>query len=450
MTRPDTICALASGAPPSAIALIRVSGPAVPSVIETLLNRSRLTPRRATRVRIIGADGSQVDDAVAVFFPAPNSFTGEDVLELSVHGGRAVVDDVLDLLTAPNGVRLAEPGEFTRRAFEAGKLDLTQAEGIGDLIDAETRAQREQAIRQLDGHLSDRFSQWRQTLLEAMAMVEVAVDFPDEEDAPDFTHDDARERIETLRREIAMALDDGALGEKVREGFRIALVGPPNAGKSSLLNRLAGREAAIVTELPGTTRDIVEVRLDVAGHLVLVQDTAGLRESDDRIESEGIRRARHAAESADLRLLVWDATRPVEARDQLAREVLRAGDLIVANKSDLEPRDDLAEDVSRETLPVSALTGAGFDRLVEALGARISQRITGRPAPLITRRRHRDRLSAAAQALSDASRLLEDGGPSELAAEDIRLAVRALSQLVGEIGVEDILGEVFSQFCIGK
>lgn len=448
MTQTETICALATGATPSAIALIRVSGPAVPDLISACLDGTKLMARRATRVRVFDTAGQQIDDAIAVYYPAPFSYTGEDVLELSVHGGRAVIDGTLDVLTAAGTVRLAEPGEFTRRAFEAGKLDLTQAEGIADLIDAETQAQREQALRQLGGQLSDRFADWRKTLLEALALVEVAVDFPDEEDAPDFTHDEVLSRLAHLRRAIANALDDGGLGEKVREGFRIALVGAPNAGKSSLLNRLAGREAAIVTALPGTTRDVIEVRLDIAGHLVYLLDTAGLRESEDVIEVEGIRRARIASETADLRLLILDSNDHASDPETLARQTLRPGDLIIANKSDLSASGPGI--VSRETLEVSAHSGDGLDALIERLGEIISGHVASRPAPLITRRRHRERLTEAARYLETASNLLEARGHAELAAEDMRLTVRALSGLVGEIGVEDVLGEVFSQFCIGK
>jgi tRNA modification GTPase len=446
MAMTDTICALASGAPPSAIAIIRISGPATGAVISSLLSPARLDPRRMTRLRVSDRSGNLIDEGLGVWFPRPSSYTGEDCLELYLHGGRAVVEETLDACLSIPSVRLAEPGEFTRRAFEAGKIDLTQAEGIADLIDAETRAQREQALRQLGGKLSGQLADWRRSLLEAMALVEVAVDFPDEEDAPDFTHDDALGRIQSLLRELDRALDDGRLGEKVRDGFRIALVGAPNAGKSSLLNRLAGRDAAIVTDIPGTTRDVVEVRLDIAGHLVWLQDTAGLRESTDPIEREGIARAHDTAQSADLRMLVID---PSLGDDEITRQVgklLRAGDLVLANKSDLKA----CANVSRETLAVSALTGEGIDALVLRLGELISARLAGQPAPLVTRRRHRDRLQRAQEHLRDAAQLLETCGPAELAAEDLRLATRALTELVGEIGVEDILGEVFATFCIGK
>lgn len=446
MAHQDTICALASGAPPSAIAVIRISGPAVKDIMETRMEPCRLSARHMTRARLWGPEGAIIDDGLAAWFPGPASYTGEDLLELYLHGGRAVVEDAMDSLLSVGGVRLAEPGEFTRRAFEAGKLDLTQAEGIADLIDAETRAQREQAYRQLSGHLSGKFSEWRRILLEALALVEVAVDFPDEEEAPDYAHGDVRQRIGHLHTELTRALDDGALGEKVRDGFRIAIIGAPNAGKSSLLNRLAGRDAAIVTDRPGTTRDIVEVRLDLGGHLVWLQDTAGLRESDDVIEAEGIRRARAAAESADLRLFVRDGMRP--AADAASPEAVapRPGDLVVSNKADLVP----SSDVSRETLRVSALTGEGMDTLVERLTALIPDRIADQPPPLITRRRHRERLREAREHLAEAGVILEREGLAELAAEEIRLAIRALSQLLGSIGVEEVLGEVFSRFCIGK
>jgi len=441
----DTICALASGAPPAAIGVLRVSGPDAGAVTRTRLVPGELPPRHMTRVNCVNARGEIIDTGLAAWFPAPASYTGEDTLELYLHGGRAVIDDALDAVLSVPGVRLAAPGEFTRRAFEAGKLDLTEAEGVADLIDAETRAQREQAIRQVGGHLSITYDGWRKTLVEALALVEVAIDFPDEEDAPDFTHDEACERIDALVAEIDAALDDEGLGERVRDGFRIALIGPPNAGKSSLLNRLAGREAAIVTERAGTTRDRIEVRLSIAGHLVWLIDTAGLRSTDDDIEAEGVRRALDAAQESDMRLLVLSPPRGAED-DHV--DCLQPGDLVLENKCDLDA--DRPRAVSRETLHISALTGEGVEALVSRIGDRIKAQVARQAPPLITRRRHRDSLHLARAHLDEAARGLRQGIGAELAAEDLRCAAAALAALTGAIGVEDVLGEVFAGFCIGK
>ncbi len=405
--------------------------------------------RKAVRVGVLGANREKVDDGLAIFFPGPASYTGEDVLELHLHGGRAVVDATLEALLAIDGVRLAEPGEFTRRAFEYGKLDLTEAEAVADLIDADTRGQREQALRQLGGGLSDRLRSWRSALVDILALVEVSVDFPDEEDAPDFTHEPVIERLVALSDELSRALDDGDIGEKVRGGFRVALIGPPNVGKSSLLNRLAGRDAAIVTALPGTTRDLVEVRLQLAGQLVWLTDTAGLRETGDLIEVEGIRRARLAAKKADLRLLVWDVQSSRADLQAMAAAELGAGDFVVLNKCDLQTPSE-AIDVSRETFPVSALDGSGLDALEAAIAQRLTRQVEAAPSPFITRLRHRQKLGQALAELNTARDLLREGGGAELAAENIRLGARALSSLIGHVDVEDVLGAVFSQFCIGK
>lgn len=433
----DTICALASGHLPSAIALVRVSGPAVTSLCEKLIGGAP-PPRRASlrRVRHPSTDAT-LDHAVAVYFDAPNTYTSEDILELSLHGGRAVVEDVLAALVSQTGVRLAEPGEFTRRGVENGRLDLLEAEGVADLIDAETTGQRDQALRQLSGHATSILERWRQNLLEATALVEVAVDFPDEEDAPDRTDVPVEQRIDVVLSEIDSEISDGERGQRVRDGFRVAIVGPPNVGKSTLLNAFAGREAAIVTNLPGTTRDIIEVRLQIGGHVVWFMDTAGLRESDDRIEAEGIRRGVAASESADIRLHLYCDTPP----DIAASET----DFVVRTKSDvLEP-----EYVSRETFTISAKSGEGMDDLLAELSSAIENRVGDHP-PIITRIRHQQALRAASDALRAARHGLRTGAGAELVAEDIRSAARALDRMIGRFGVEDVLGEIFSSFCIGK
>ncbi len=447
MAAGDTICALASGSLPSAIAVLRVSGPAVRRLAEYHLPDGLPPARTARLTAVLDGDGVQLDEGIVLFYPEPASFTGEDVLELMLHGGPAIVAAVLDRLTAAPDVRLATPGEFTRRAFEHGKLDLVQAEAIADLIDAQTEAQRDQALRQASGALSEVYERWRTALVEAMAAVEVLVDFPDEGDVEGATLAPARAQVAGLRDEIKAALRDDRIGERIRGGFRIALIGPPNAGKSSLLNRLAGREAAIVSHRPGTTRDVVEVPLRLAGQMVWISDTAGLRDTEDPVEAEGVKRAQLSAREADLRLLVQDAARP-ETAGAFA-DLLLPGDLYILNKSDLSDRGE-PPDVSRETFRVSAKTGAGLNVLEARLADWVASHISGREPPLVTRARHRAGLDAAADHLATALAGLDAQIGAEFVAEDLRAAAEHVGRLVGRIDVEDVLGSVFSSFCIGK
>lgn len=436
----DTICALASGPPPSAIAIVRISGPKVREICESIFEAGLPAPRRTVFGRFIDVSRETIDEGLGVFMPGPNSYTGEDTAELYLHGGAAVIDHALDTICSFDGTRLAGPGEFTRRAFENGRLDLVEAEGVADLIDAETRAQKSLALDQLDGRLSSQYAAWRSGLVEALALLEVSIDFPDEEDAPDETSSPVSESLKTIARSLKQALQDDEVGERIRDGFRIAIVGPPNAGKSSLLNRLARREAAIVSDIPGTTRDVVEVRLKLGGQIVWVADTAGLREAADAIEAEGIRRARERAEQADLRL-------HLRAADEMsAFEDAKPADLKIINKVDLGA--DAPGDA--DTMSISTVTGEGFAELEAKLAEIISARANTGTAPLITRKRHRMSLETALFHVEQALDLLERGGGAELVAEDVRLAARQLSSLVGEIGVEEILGAVFSSFCIGK
>ena len=318
------------------------------------------------RLRVIkDLSGVQIDEGLALFMPGPNTYTGEDSLELNLHGGQAVIEHTLKTLTAMEGVRLAEPGEFTRRAFENGKLDLTQAEGVADLIEAETSAQKAQALRQLDGALSETYSDWQRQLTEILALLEVSIDFPDEGDAPETVDAPAMEKLEALRIQIVNALGDDGIGERIRDGFRIAIIGPPNAGKSTLLNCFARRDAAIVTDIPGTTRDVIEVRTHMGGVVVWFVDTAGIRETLDIVEAEGVRRARLAAETADLRIYLVDVG---GAGDWPVR--IASHDLIVVNKSDLGI-------ASRETADfrISARTGEGIGALEAHLQAWLSERL---------------------------------------------------------------------------
>ncbi|MFN7056554.1 tRNA uridine-5-carboxymethylaminomethyl(34) synthesis GTPase MnmE [Hyphomonas sp.] len=438
----DTICALASGPPPSAIAVIRISGPAVTDIAGKLLASGLPDARRAALTYIYDETGAPIDQGIALYAKGPASYTGEDTLELYLHGGRAVVDHALRVLTALPGVRLAEPGEFTRRAFEAGKLDLAQAEGIADLIEAETDGQKAQALRQVSGGLSATYASWRDDLTGLLALVEVMVDFPDEGDVSPEASAPLRDKLSALIAEIDTALGDGGIGERIREGFRVAILGAPNAGKSTLLNRLAGREAAIVTATPGTTRDVIEIRRTLGGQVVWFADTAGLRETSDEIEAEGVRRAIRTAAEADLVIHLIDGSAPPEPPPPLP---FGAEILTVLSKSDLSaPAAACADHI------ISALTGEGLAALEADIAARITARAAAVEAPVITRLRHRERLLQGRAALASALATLEAGDGFELVAEDLRLAARHLSALLGRVDVEDVLGAVFSAFCIGK
>jgi tRNA modification GTPase len=449
----NTIFALSSGRPPAAIAVIRISGPGARLALLTTCGRVP-EPRRATFARLRDpASQELIDEALVLWFPAPHSETGEDMAELQVHGGRAIVAQVFGVLGRLEGFRLAEAGEFTRRAFENGRLDLTAVEGLADLIDADTEAQRRQAFRQFRGLLGNRAETWRGRLIEALAQVEAGIDFSDEEVPADLALR-ALEIVRPLAAEIRQA--GAGQGERLREGLRVAIAGPPNVGKSTLLNRLARREAAIVSPHAGTTRDVIEVHLDLAGFPVTLRDTAGLRDAADPVEQEGVRRAWNAVTDANLVLWVVDAAE-IEAGLALAhQQAAEAEHWFVLNKADL-----LAPGAERKLaarwadrlrgktlLTISATSGAGVDELVAALTGFAERFFTAEPA-LVTRERHRVALREAVEALDGALRLGPHGG-EELVAEHIRLATRALERLTGRIGVEDILDVIFRDFCIGK
>ena len=439
----DTIFALASGERRAAIAVLRLSGPGTDAALAALL-RGALPPPRHASLRGLHdpAGGELLDRAVVIRFPGPGSFTGEDAAELHLHGSPAVIDAVAAAL-AGLGLRPAEAGEFTRRAFDHGRLDLTEVEGLADLIAAETAAQRRQALRQMEGALGRLYAGWGERLVRALAHVEAGIDFADEE-LPDGLIDQARTEATALAAEIEAHLADGRRGELVREGFRIAIVGPPNAGKSSLLNLLAGREAAIVSTVPGTTRDAIEVRLDLAGHVVIVTDTAGIREAAEAIEAEGIRRAEARAREADLVLLLLDGA-TVEgwrAVEHLAGPAAWP----LANKADLGPWRGPAEIGGEPVRAISVKTGEGVDALLRALGRAVAARVEGSGTPSLTRLRHRRALEEACGALRRSAAAQE----LALAAEDIRLALRALGRIVGKVDVEDLLDVIFRDFCIGK
>ena len=454
-SRSDTIIALASGAGRAGVAVLRASGPGSAGLLQALtregLGVSRETPlpepRRAAIRTLRDTQGGFLDEAIALWMPGPNSYTGEDVVEFHVHGGTAVIEAVIAAAISTRLCRIAEPGEFTRRAFDAGRMDLTQAEAIGDLIDAETEGQRRQAGRLYQGEAARTFEGWRGLLMSAMAALEASIDFPDEADIPGEIDLTALEPIEALAAELEAALGDAGRLRSVREGFRIAILGPPNAGKSSLMNRLARREAAIVSPIAGTTRDVVEVRLVLAGYPVWVADTAGLREASDVIEAEGVRRALERAEEADLRIWVSDAASV--SRETLAGVEVRPGDLRVLNKADLlssAPAEAGVEDV----FVVSARSGAGFDGLERRLVQIVRERLETDEAPLVTRARHRELVEEALGAVERALEGARIGMGAELVSEDLRLAARALGRITGAIDAEDLLDRIFSQFCVGK
>jgi len=438
----ETIFALSTGAPPAGVAVIRISGPRVQSALLTL--SGNVPPARMARLcKIIGADGAVLDQGLALFFPGPHSFTGEDVAELQIHGSRASINAVLLALSALEGLREAEPGEFTRRAFENGRMDLTAVEGLADLIRAETEAQRKQALGQSDGNLKSLYGNWAKRLTHARAMIEAELDFSDEEDIPGSVTDRIWPDLALLIKEIEAHLSKAKAAEIVREGFRIALIGPPNAGKSSLLNCLAQRDVAIVSETPGTTRDVVEIRLDIGGYLVLLQDTAGLRETEDAVEQEGIRRSMASAYQADLVLeLVEPGVSPSSELPLRNREAL----LTVRTKIDLAAND--TPDAASTELAVSSKTGFGIDALLGKIANRLSKLDSEGGSGLPTRSRH---VLLLDRCLSDLRKSLrEDELPIEVRSELLRSAATHIGRITGAVDVEDLLDVIFSEFCVGK
>ncbi len=439
-----TIFALASAPGKSGVAVFRISGAKAGGVLEALTGTALPEARKLVRSTVKDARGETIDDGLAAWFPGPHSFTGEDVVELHLHGGRAVANALADALVA-RGLRPAEPGEFSRRAFLAGKLDLTRAEGIADLVEAETAAQRRQALRQMGGALASVVEGWRARLIRAQALLEAEIDFS-EEGLPQELGAEARTILTRLADEMARNLADQRRGERLREGFQIVLLGPPNVGKSSIINRIAGREAAIVAASAGTTRDVIEVHLDLAGFPITIADTAGLREAEGEVEAEGIRRSRDRAADADLRLVVFDAA-ALPDMDAEALAMLGPGAIALFNKRDLTYGGALSPNINgADVVGVSAKTGAGFDSLIATLAARASDALEAGGTAILTRARHRAAVGQAEAALRQALR----GALPELVAEDVRHAADALGRITGRIDVEEMLDVIFHEFCIGK
>lgn len=426
----DTIFALSSAPGRAGVAVIRLSGPQAHDIGAALSGGRTLTPRRAS-LRTLTHKDEAIDEAIVLFFPAPNSFTGEDVVEVQCHGSLAVIEGISDALM-DLGVRQALAGEFTRRAVENGRMDLTEAEGLADLIDSQTSAQRRQALRQMEGRLRDTYEEWREGLLDALAQIEGEIDFADEADVPDALSHAARPHLDRVIEDMERALARADQGQAIRDGIEIAIIGAPNAGKSTLLNQLVGRDVAITSPQAGTTRDIVEARMILAGLPVTLSDTAGLRETEDAIEAEGVRRALKRAEEAHLRILL----RRMET-DEDYEALLQEGDI----------RLDNVENVNNSN-EINALTGDGLDSLLDQLGQIIRERFTGGEPAGLTRLRH---AQCARQAL-DATRaaLTHLGVAPELSGEDIRAALRAIDELAGRSDIEEVFDRIFSQFCVGK
>jgi tRNA modification GTPase len=430
----SAIFALASAAGRSGVAVVRLSGPDAGPIAQALAGP--LPPPRQAVLRRLAHRGREIDHALLLWFPAPASFTGEDVAEFHIHGGRAVREALFSALSAL-GARPAEPGEFSRRAVENGKLDLTRAEAIADLVDAETPAQLRQALRQHDGVLANLYEGWRSRLIAALGRAEAAIDFADD-GVGEAEFAAAKSAAKTMIEEIEAHMDDAGRGESLREGLRLTILGPPNAGKSSLINALARRDVAIVSDIPGTTRDVVEARLDLGGYLLQVADTAGVHQTADAIEAEGVRRAlSHAAGGMALLLLDSSAANP---RAGLPPD-LPEPDLIVWNKSDLGGRHD--------GISISLKTGDGVSALIKMLQQKVQQKLEGKDgAPLLTRPRHRHALAEALGHLQHG--LAAPYDRPELLAEDLRLAMRAIGRITGQVDVEELLDFVFRDFCIGK
>jgi tRNA modification GTPase len=455
----DTIFALATPAGVSAVAVLRLSGPGAGAALETLTRRTLPAPRRAVRRVLFEPQGGEAfDEALALWFPAPRSFTGEDMAELQIHGSRAAIRIALAALGRIPGLRLARPGEFARRAFDRGRLDLDQIEALADLIDAETEAQARQAMRQLGRGLGARCEAWRARILEARALAEAEIDFPDE-DLPADLGRRLAPLLESLVGEIGACLSDGGRGERLRDGVSIAVLGPPNAGKSSLVNVLAGFEAAIVAAVAGTTRDVIEVHLDLGGWPVTLADTAGLRDlagiaagGQSEVEREGMRRALQRAEAADLRLILLPADDPAIAAAALAGPLAGLADaasILAWNRIDLAPGfEPPPHPAGGDVLALSVAQGKGIDALTALLESRAAALLGtrgGEPA-LITRARHRTALQTARDALAAA----RDAPGAEFVAEELRRAADAVGLITGRTGIEDMLDLLFSRFCIGK
>lgn len=442
-----TIYALSSGPGISGIAVIRVSGENSKKILTDLTEQPFPKKRLATLKKIKNNINNEIiDEGIVVWFPGPNTYTGEDMVEFHVHGSKAVIDELQNVLSKYEGCRLAEPGEFTKLAFQNNKINLLKAESIGDLISAETELQRKQALKIMSGHSSNKFNFWREELIKILADLEAKIDFP-EDDLPSNISEEIKSKSENIKNEIKKTLDDDKTGELIREGFKIAIIGPPNVGKSSLLNYLSKREAAIVSEKAGTTRDVIEIHLDLAGIPVTISDTAGIRDSNDEIEERGVKLAISRAEDADLNIVLLDP-KNLDFKgffnDQIADK-----SIIVINKSDLVKVNLRNSNKNIKPIIISIKDDNNVDKLIEAIKSKLKNQFLKTENVLITRSRHRQHLKECFKNLNN---FLDKKNNEEYdkAAEDLRLSIRHLGTIVGKVDVEEILGSIFENFCIGK
>ena len=442
-----TIYALSSGPGVSGVAIIRISGSEASKVIKSLTSKEIPTPRMATLRKINNINTSElIDEAIILWFPGPQSYTGEDMAEIHIHGGKAVVLAVQKEISKVENCRLAEPGEFTRLAFQNGKINLLKAESIADLISAETEIQRLQAVKIMNGNSSEKFNELREKLLKILSFIEAKIDFP-EEDLPEENLKKIKSDALNVKNQINKILNDQKVGEIIREGFKIAIVGPTNAGKSSLINNLSNREVAIVSEIAGTTRDVVETHLNIDGYPVIISDTAGIRDSKDEIEKKGIKLSLHRAENADLKLVVVDA-KNVDLSGFL-NDLLKKDAILVINKSDLIKKKIDTEISKFNHVLISLKENRNIDQLISKIKNMLKNKFITEEDILITRERHRQHLVQCSNHLVN---FLEknDNKDFDKAAEDLRLATRHLGMIVGKVDVEEILGSIFNDFCIGK
>ena len=442
-----TIYALSSGPGTSGVSIIRVSGPDTVKVIKTLTNKEIPVPRMATLRKINNINTSElIDEGIIIWFPGPESYTGEDMAEFHVHGGKAVVMAVQEAISNIENCKLAEPGEFTKLAFQNGKINLLKAESIADLISAETEIQRKQAVKIMKGKSSEKFNELREKLLKILSFVEAKIDFP-EEDLPEDNLDKIKKDSSDVINEINKILNDHKVGEIIREGFKIAIVGPTNAGKSSLINNLSNREVAIVSEIAGTTRDVVETHLNIDGYPVIISETAGIRDSKDEIEKKGIKLSLNKAENADLKLVVIDAKHP--NLSGFLNDLLKKDAILIVNKSDLI-NETLDKEISKfDHVLISLKDNSNIDKLISKIKDQLKNKFISEENILITRERHRQHLVQCVDYLKN---FLEKNNKKDFdkAAEDLRLATRHLGMIVGKVDVEEILGSIFNDFCIGK
>ena len=442
-----TIYALSTGPGVSGVAIIRISGPQASNIIKSLTSKKIPSPRVATLRKINNINTSElIDEGIIIWFPGPHSYTGEDMAEIHIHGGKSVILAVQKEISKIQNCRLAEPGEFTKLAFQNGKINLLKAESIADLISAETEIQRLQALKIMEGKSSEKFNELREKLLKLLSFVEAKIDFPDE-DLPEDNIKTLKKDSNDVLNKIKKILDDQKVGEIIREGFKIAIIGPTNAGKSSLLNNLSNREVAIVSEIAGTTRDVVETHLNLDGYPVIISDTAGIRDSKDEIEKKGIKLSLKKAENADLKLVVVDA-KNIDFSDFLT-DIIKKNAILVVNKSDLLEGELDPKILEIDHVLISLKKNLNIDKLISKIKDKLKNKFISNEDILITRERHRQHLIQCVEHLED---FLDKSETKDFdkAAEDLRLATRHLGKIVGKVDVEEILGSIFNDFCIGK